>query len=325
MVLINNIDGKAIMSLRPEDRPYGVKRVYEVIGTDTLGEVFQQKNSSGEWQLEARGTESAGKQNYDIYNSIGYEDYELRFTELGSEYYTTGYGTNALFRNDPKGKGRVPFEVWNRTTGKRLKVKVWDRELRDTMWTRDENNRRWEAIYAYESEEGYSEPLADMSGITTAGDYKLGNIVIEGELPEEGTSIYIDTYKPILGGDRYRVRMERANLADKESGKERIEEITVFPNPYMGYSSIERGREEKFMRFTGMPTEATVRIYTLAGVFVRRIEKNDYVQWLDWDMRNENGNLVASGIYIAHIEMPGIGQKILKLAVVMERQYLDRR
>ncbi len=47
-------------------------------------------------------------------DNIGYDDYEIRFTEQGSEYYTTGYSPlNAPLRDDPKGKGRVPFEIWD--------------------------------------------------------------------------------------------------------------------------------------------------------------------------------------------------------------------
>jgi hypothetical protein len=42
---------------------------------------------------------------------------------------------------------------------------------------------------------------------------------------------------------------------------------------------------------------------------------------MDWNLKTENGASVASGIYIAYIDMPGIGEKILKLAVVMGKDY----
>lgn len=78
------------------------------------------------------------------------------------------------------------------------------------------------------------------------------------------------------------------------------------------------------MRFTGMPNEATIKIVSLAGVFIKQIEKGTTSQYVDWDLRNTDGLPVASGIYIAYIEMPGIGTKILKLAVIQETQYIDR-
>ena len=43
---------------------------------------------------------------------------------------------------------------------------------------------------------------------------------------------------------------------------------------------------------------------------------------MKWDLLNQNGFPVASGIYIIHIEMPNFGSKILKLALVQEEQIL---
>ncbi len=59
-------------------------------------------------------------------------------------------------------------------------------------------------------------------------------------------------------------------------------------------------------------------------MFVRRIDKTEVNQYADWDLRNEDGQSVASGIYIAHLEMPGIGEKILKIAVVIGKGYLNK-
>ncbi len=62
-------------------------------------------------------------------DNIGYDDYEIRFTESGSEYYTTGYSPlNAPLRDDPKGKGRVPFEIWDVTKNERMLIKIRDRQ-----------------------------------------------------------------------------------------------------------------------------------------------------------------------------------------------------
>ena len=78
------------------------------------------------------------------------------------------------------------------------------------------------------------------------------------------------------------------------------------------------------MRFTNLPSQVTVRIYSLSGVFIRRIDKDDNSQYLDWDLRNKDGLPVASGMYIAYLDLPGVGTKIMKLAVIMETQFIDR-
>ena len=41
------------------------------------------------------------------------------------------------------------------------------------------------------------------------------------------------------------------------------------------------------------------------------------VPYQDWDMKNQNGISVASGLYIIHVDVPGVGEKILKWFGVM--------
>jgi hypothetical protein len=77
--------------------------------------------------------------------------------------------------------------------------------------------------------------------------------------------------------------------------------------------------------FSHLPPKATIRIFNLAGVMVRRIDKATSSQFEQWDLKNEEGLPVGSGMYLAHIEMPDLGvNKILKIAVVQEQQILDR-
>jgi hypothetical protein len=58
-------------------------------------------------------------------------------------------------------------------------------------------------------------------------------------------------------------------------------------------------------------------------MLVKTIVKEDDTQFTAWDLRNQNNLPVASGIYIAHIDLPDLGlTKILKLAIVQEDQFL---
>jgi len=160
--------------------------------------------------------------------------------------------------------------------------------------------------------------------ITNVANSRLGKIIISGDLPAEGTIMRISSWKPLTKDDIYSVVAVQPDLEDFAVASETKDEISVFPNPYFGANSIERDKYQRFMRFTNMPTKATVRIFTLAGVYIQRLDKNDETQWLDWDLRNKDGLPVASGVYIAHIEMPNVGDTILKLAVILETQYIDR-
>ena len=54
---------------------------------------------------------------------------------------------------------------------------------------------------------------------------------------------------------------------------------------------------------------------------VRQIDKNDAGQYATWDLANQYGYPVASGLYIIHVETD-FGEKVLKLALVQETQVL---
>jgi len=87
----------------------------------------------------------------------------------------------------------------------------------------------------------------------------------------------------------------------------------------------EINKYNRFVTFTHLPDKATIRIFNLSGVHVRTIEKDDLTQFQRWDLANDSGLPVASGLYIAYIEMPELGEtKILKLAIIQEQQILDR-
>jgi hypothetical protein len=97
----------------------------------------------------------------------------------------------------------------------------------------------------------------------------------------------------------------------------------VFPNPYYAYNPQEPDRFTRFVTFNHLPVKATIRIFNLAGVQVRKLDKNASGQFMRWDLQNESGLPVASGMYIAYIDMPDQGkQKILKLMIIQSQQQL---
>lgn len=109
-----------------------------------------------------------------------------------------------------------------------------------------------------------------------------------------------------------------------ESGKE-FEKLSartagVFPNPYLGGLNSSGLTLIRRVTFNNLPVRATIRILNLAGHLVRTLEKDHPSQFAFWDLTNEHGWLVSSGIYICYVEMPDVGEiKILKLAVVQSQ------
>ncbi|MBE0645302.1 MAG: T9SS type A sorting domain-containing protein [Bacteroidetes bacterium] len=110
-----------------------------------------------------------------------------------------------------------------------------------------------------------------------------------------------------------------------DAAKEDINNVQVFPNPYLGSNEQELNKYQRFVTFNHLPPYAKFRVFTVDGTLVRSFEKNDGSQLATWNLQNDNGLPVASGMYIIHIEMPDLGvEKVLKLGVVSEAQYLDR-
>jgi len=110
-----------------------------------------------------------------------------------------------------------------------------------------------------------------------------------------------------------------------ENAKVDVNKVNVFPNPYYGVNTEELNKYNRFVTFTHLPDKATIRIFNLAGILIQTIQKDDQSQFTRWDLANDAGLPVASGLYIAHIEMPVLGiTKILKVAIIQEQQILDR-
>jgi hypothetical protein len=72
-----------------------------------------------------------------------------------------------------------------------------------------------------------------------------------------------------------------------------------------------------------MPNQATIRIFNLAGQLVRTLNKNDQSTFFKWDLLNLVNYPVASGMYIAYIDVPNVGSKVVKMAVIQEQELLD--
>jgi hypothetical protein len=99
---------------------------------------------------------------------------------------------------------------------------------------------------------------------------------------------------------------------DKNTAKNALDLIRIVPNPYLAYSAYEQSQLDTRVRITNLPQKVKIKIFTLSGHLVRTLDKDDPTTVIDWDLRNRAGVPVASGVYIFHIDAPGIGEKVLK-------------
>jgi len=127
-----------------------------------------------------------------------------------------------------------------------------------------------------------------------------------------------------------------SELGNADQHKSALDLINVVPNPYYAYSSYENGRIDNRVRITNLPNKCKIKIFTLNGTLVRTFDRDvsgqediygtetgsDYVRakrlsYQDWDLKNQSGISVASGLYIIHVDVPEVGEKILKWFGVM--------
>ena len=102
-----------------------------------------------------------------------------------------------------------------------------------------------------------------------------------------------------------------------------LNKITIVPNPYYGFNSLETETSGRFITFRRLPKQVTIKIYTINGDLIKTLEKNDNNPTIRWDMTNVDDVPIASGIYICLIDAPGIGTKVLKAAIFTPQERLN--
>jgi hypothetical protein len=61
----------------------------------------------------------------------------------------------------------------------------------------------------------------------------------------------------------------------------------------------------------------------MAGNLIRTVNKSDEFTYFEWDLKNNSRVPIASGLYLIHINAPGIGEKIVRWYGIMPAVDLD--
>jgi len=123
------------------------------------------------------------------------------------------------------------------------------------------------------------------------------------------------------GHPTYRFKIEgreRREIADAQI-ENSLDSVKMVPNPYYGFSQYEVSQYSNTVKITNLPGKCTVTIYSLDGKFIRQYNRDEvYARYnqispaVEWDLKNNKGISVASGIYLVHIAAPGLGERTLK-------------
>ncbi len=142
-------------------------------------------------------------------------------------------------------------------------------------------------------------------------------------LPENGDSLNVILNKPFLSTDVFRF-VAKASKIDEDKAEEDLEKIKVVPNPYIALArwetrnTYDSGRGAREIHFTHLPSECTIRIFTVNGELIKTIEHNNSFDdgTASWDMLTKDNLGISYGVYLFHVDAPGIGEHVGKFAVI---------
>ncbi|RMH76204.1 MAG: hypothetical protein D6681_21745 [Calditrichaeota bacterium] len=129
--------------------------------------------------------------------------------------------------------------------------------------------------------------------------------------------------KPLLAEDVFRFTAVGPKV-DIQEARNSLSRIKVVPNPYVATAIWEprnvyaSGRGERSIHFIHLPQKCTIRIFNVRGELVDVIHHDSDVTdgTADWDLLSKDNLEVAYGVYIYHVDAPGIGQITGKFAVI---------
>ena len=147
--------------------------------------------------------------------------------------------------------------------------------------------------------------------------------IADNEIPVPGDIFLLETSKPFDRDDVLRFKVD-GNRMEEDVTEEALEEIYVVPDPYIAVSSLEArnrqlpGRGERRIDFRNLPPACTIRIFTISG---RQVKVIDHVADVNnstatWNLQSDDGLDVSFGVYIFHVEAPGIGEKIGRFSII---------
>ncbi|MGB0839497.1 MAG: hypothetical protein ACPGXL_05125, partial [Chitinophagales bacterium] len=115
-----------------------------------------------------------------------------------------------------------------------------------------------------------------------------------------------------------------AKKADTDVAKSAMDLVKVVPNPYYAFSQYETSQLDNRVRITNLPSRANITVMMVNGTVIKQIRLDnrgldtaagaasgsENVNFVDWNIKNNKGIPVSSGLYLIHVEAPDLGEEI---------------
>ncbi len=238
-------------------------------------------------------------------------DYKLVFGDVG---IATSKDTSFAGSTFPAKE--VNFKVINTTQNKEIEFVFSEREGNDGKLSIDSTGRA-DAIYFLEQDQTGKKIFTWQFRLNRTGN-------LEGRRnPESGDTATIFLNKPFLSYDTYNFKMKSSTIS-VDKAKDELDDIRVVPNPYIAAATWEprntytSGRGPREIHFINLPSKCTIRIFNVSSALVKKIEHESSFEngTAIWDVLSDENFEIAYGIYVYHIEAPGIGEKTGTFAII---------
>jgi hypothetical protein len=244
--------------------------------------------------------------------AVSPDDYELRWVDPADSTYTPPRTPSPLFVREP-----IPI----------FGVNVQKNSVTE-LWVEDGNADRQ---FGPEDVLIFSE-----RGVTGRKfRHRVSFTIPDGQEsipPSPGDVLRVSVLREFATGDMFQFTVKSSSI-DADSARNVLDDIAVVPNPYVGASEMEirtpiDGRGERRIQFINLPTPSIIRIFNLRGELVNTLRheggtNNTCTQdtggcggSIYWNLQTVDKQDVAFGVYVYHVEAPGIGEHVGKFALV---------
>ena len=163
------------------------------------------------------------------------------------------------------------------------------------------------------------------SGMITMDTTVFDTVIVEVIDPIAGDIFHIEIDRPFSVNDVFSFTTTASSI-NASMDKNELEKIAVVPNPYIVAASWEQrhqyesGRGPRKIDFINLPSKCTIKIFTLSGYLVNTLYHDVGTGFENgtesWNMLSSDNLDISYGIYLYHIDAPGVGEHTGKFAVI---------
>jgi len=214
----------------------------------------------------------------------------------------------------------VNFKVFDKQTGEALPFAVVDETVNADIVPKGHFSAKDRIIF-----------FEKLPGDSTMITFSVLNNAVQdtiffnqyGRILGAGDTLSLYTDFPFNGNSRYRFTV-KGQKVDVEYAKSHLDRIKVVPNPYVvtalwePHNPYTNGRGPRAVKFIHLPKQCTIRIYAVDGTLVQTLEHDSHLTngTAEWDLMTRDNMDLAYGIYIYHVDAPGIGEHVGRMLVI---------